>query len=64
MRKEMTTTRLSGHPPSNYGLGLYVQRDLWGGGRAYTHDGRDPGYEADMLHFPDLGADHRLVRER
>jgi len=55
MREKMTTVPLAGHAPSSYGLGIYVYRDLWGGGTAYTHDGRDPGYEADMLHFPDLG---------
>lgn len=54
MRAELTRMSASGYPASSYGLGLYVHRDLWGHRTAYTHDGVDPGYEADMLYFPDL----------
>ena len=54
MRTEMTKAPATSPRPSDYGLGLYVHQDLWGGGPALTHDGHDPGYEADMLYFPDL----------
>ncbi len=44
-----------GHPPSDYGLGIYVQRNPWGLGRTwYAHDGIDPGYQADMMYLPEL----------
>lgn len=44
-----------GHPPSDYGLGIYVQRNPWGMGRTwYAHDGIDPGYQADMMYLPEL----------
>jgi CubicO group peptidase (beta-lactamase class C family) len=55
MRREMTSVPLPGRAPSGYGLGILVHRDLAGGGPAYSHDGRDPGYEADMLHFAGPG---------
>jgi D-alanyl-D-alanine carboxypeptidase len=54
MRAEMTAVPATAYRPSDYGLGLYVHQDLWGGGPAFSHDGRDPGYEGDMLYFPNL----------
>jgi D-alanyl-D-alanine carboxypeptidase len=54
MRTQMTRIPASGYPPSGYGLGLFMYRNLWGGGLAYAHDGVDPGYEADMVYFPYL----------
>ena len=55
MRMEMTKVSKSGRPPSDYGMGIYVQRNPWGAGhRWYTHDGIDPGYQADMMYLPDL----------
>ena len=54
MRMEMTHVSATGHPPSDYGLGIYVQHNPWGAGqRWYTHDGIDPGYQADMMYLPD-----------
>ena len=54
MRTEMTNVSELGHPPSRYGMGIIVQRDPWGAGRCYSHDGIDPGYQADMMYFPDI----------
>ncbi len=54
MRTEMTNVSALGHPPSQYGMGIFVQRDPWGAGRWYAHDGIDPGYQADMMYLPDL----------
>ena len=54
MKREMTRTSASGHPPSDYGMGIYVQRNPWGAGRCYSHDGIDPGYQADIIYHPDL----------
>jgi len=54
MRAEMMNVSKRGHPPSDYGMGIYVQRNPWGAGRTYSHDGIDPGYQADMMYFPDL----------
>lgn len=54
MRAEMTNVSGLGHPPSQYGMGIYVQRNPWGAGRLYTHDGIDLGYQADMMYFPEL----------
>jgi hypothetical protein len=54
MLAEMTNAAESGHPPSRYGMGIFVQTDLWGTGRWYTNDGVDPGYHADMMYLPDL----------
>ena len=53
MRYQMTTASGSGRPPSDYGLGIYVQHNPWGWGyRWYAHDGIDPGYQADMMYLP------------
>ena len=55
MRMEMTNVSAPGRPPSDYGMGIYVQRNPWGAGRRwYSHDGIDPGYQADMMYLPDL----------
>ncbi|MEN8108308.1 MAG: serine hydrolase domain-containing protein [Pseudomonadota bacterium] len=54
MRTEMTNVSELGHPPSRYGMGIIVQRSPWGAGRWYSHDGIDPGYQADMMYLPDL----------
>jgi D-alanyl-D-alanine carboxypeptidase len=55
MLTEMTSVSQSGYPPSDYGMGIYVQRNPWGARhRWYTHDGIDPGYQADMMHLPEL----------
>ncbi len=55
MRMQMTNVSATGQPPSDYGMGIYVQRNPWGAGqRWYTHDGIDPGYQADMMYLPDL----------
>jgi hypothetical protein len=50
----MTRVPASDHPPSQYGLGIYVQQNPWGAGRWFTHDGIDPGYQADMIYAPDI----------
>jgi D-alanyl-D-alanine carboxypeptidase len=55
MRSEMTHASASGHPPSDYGMGIYRQQNPWGAGRCYSHDGIDPGYQADMMYHPDRG---------
>jgi len=56
MRTEMTNVSESGHPPSEYGMGIYVQHNPWGAGqRWYTHDGIDPGYQVDVMYMPDTG---------
>jgi len=56
MRMEMMNVSASGRPPSDYGMGIYVQCNPWGAGqRWYTHDGIDPGYQADMMYLPDHG---------
>jgi len=55
MRTQMTSVSTLGRPPSDYGLGIYVQHNPWGAGqRWYSHDGIDPGYQADMLYLPEL----------
>ncbi len=54
MRGEMLQVSNAGQPPSDYGLGIYVQRNPWGAGKLwYAHDGIDPGYQADMLYLPE-----------
>jgi D-alanyl-D-alanine carboxypeptidase len=54
-KKHMLTTSNAGYPPSDYGLGIYVQSNPWGAGRTwYAHDGIDPGYQADMMYLPEL----------
>jgi D-alanyl-D-alanine carboxypeptidase len=54
-KKQMLTASNVGHPPSDYGLGIYVQRNPWGAGKTwYAHDGVDPGYQADMMYLPEL----------
>jgi hypothetical protein len=35
-------------------MGIIVQRNPWGAGPWYSHDGIDPGYQADMMYLPDL----------
>ena len=53
MRDEMTHVSALGRPPSEYGLGIYVQQNPWGAGLVwYGHDGIDPGYQANMMHLP------------
>ena len=54
MRTEMTNVSELGHPPSRYGMGIIVQQNPWGAGPWYSHDGIDPGYQADMMYLPDL----------
>lgn len=55
MQQAMTRVSGSGHPRSDYGLGIYVQQNPWGWGyRWYSHDGIDPGYQADMMYIPGL----------
>ena len=55
MKQEMTRVSARGHPPSDYGLGIYRQQNPWGAGyHWYAHDGIDPGYQADMMYLPDL----------
>ncbi len=54
IRKEMTHASNLGHPPSEYGMGIYIQRNPWGAGHIwFTHDGIDPGYQADMMYIPE-----------
>ena len=51
----MTQASKRGQPPSDYGMGLYIQQNPWGAGhRWYSHDGIDPGYQADMMYLPEL----------
>jgi hypothetical protein len=55
MRAEMTDVAMNGRSHSGYGLGIYVQQNPWGAGlRWYSHDGIDPGYQADLMYLPDL----------
>ena len=55
MRTKMTSVSQSVDPPSGYGMGIYVQWNPWGAHHLwYTHDGIDPGYQADMMYLPDL----------
>ncbi|UCB54842.1 MAG: beta-lactamase family protein [Thiotrichales bacterium] len=55
MKQAMTSVSARGHPPSDYGLGIYHQHNPWGAGyQWYAHDGIDPGYQADMMYLPDL----------
>jgi len=55
MRAEMTDVEMTGRSHSGYGLGIYVQQNPWGAGlRWYSHDGIDPGYQADLMYLPDL----------
>ena len=55
MRAEMTDVAMAGRSHSGYGLGIYVQQNPWGAGlRWYSHDGIDPGYQADLMYQPDL----------
>ena len=54
MRTRMTTATSAGYPPSDYGMGIYIQQNPWGAGHIwYTHDGIDPGYQADMMYLPE-----------
>ena len=54
-KRHMLTASNAGYPPSDYGLGIYVQRNPWGAGRTwYAHDGIDPGYQADMMYLPEV----------
>lgn len=54
MRMFMTDVSSPGQLGDNYGLGIYVQHNPWGAGlRWYTHDGIDPGYQADIMYLPD-----------
>ena len=54
MLGEMTDVAMTGRSGSSYGLGIYVQQNPWGAGlRWYSHDGIDPGYQADLLYQPD-----------
>ncbi|MGD8615397.1 MAG: serine hydrolase domain-containing protein [Gammaproteobacteria bacterium] len=55
VRGQMTAVPESSPARSQYGLGIFIHRNPWGTGRWYTHDGIDPGYQADMIHVPDLG---------
>jgi len=54
MRKVMTDVSESGHLPSRYGMGIFVQRSPRGMGHWYANYGIDPGYHADMIYFTDL----------
>lgn len=54
MRMEMVSISQSGHPPSRYGIGIFVQSAPRGVGPCYANNGVDPGYHADMMYFPDL----------
>ncbi len=55
MRAEMTDVAMDRRSHSGYGLGIYVQQNPWGAGlRWYSHDGIDPGYQADLMYLPDL----------
>ncbi|MBT8126877.1 MAG: beta-lactamase family protein, partial [Gammaproteobacteria bacterium] len=54
MRMLMTDVSSSGQLGDDYGMGIYVQYNPWGAGlRWYTHDGIDPGYQADIMYLPD-----------
>lgn len=54
MRVVMTDVSAPWQLGDEYGMGIYVQRNPWGAGlRWYTHDGIDPGYQADIMYLPD-----------
>ena len=54
MRMVMTDVSSTWQLDDEYGMGIYVQRNPWGAGlRWYTHDGIDPGYQADIMYLPD-----------
>lgn len=56
MRAEMTDVTMNGLSHSVYGMGIYVQQNPWGAGlRWYSHDGIDPGYQADLMYLPEFG---------
>jgi D-alanyl-D-alanine carboxypeptidase len=55
MRAEMIDVVMTGQSHSGYGMGIYVQQNPWGAGlRWYSHDGIDPGYQADLMYLPDF----------
>ena len=51
MRQEMLQPSLLGTPPSHYGLGISIKPLLQASEVLYTHSGKDPGYQAEMLYF-------------
>ncbi|MES9863560.1 MAG: serine hydrolase domain-containing protein [Candidatus Thiodiazotropha sp. LLP2] len=51
MRAEMLQPSLLGTPPSLYGLGISIKPVANGEEVIYTHSGKDPGYQAEMLYF-------------
>lgn len=51
MRAEMLQPSLLGTPPSQYGLGISIKPIANTDEVIYTHSGKDPGYQAEMLYF-------------
>jgi D-alanyl-D-alanine carboxypeptidase len=54
MRAAMTQASGLGRPPSDYGMGILVETGPGRMGRWYSNRGTDPGYQADMMYFPDI----------
>ena len=54
MRAVMTDVSSQERLGDDYGMGIYVRYNSWGAGlHWYTHDGIDPGYQADIMYLPD-----------
>jgi hypothetical protein len=51
MRAEMLQPSLLGTPPSQYGLGISIRPVTGTNEVIYSHSGKDPGYQAEMLYF-------------
>lgn len=51
MRAEMLQPSLLGTPPSQYGLGISIRAIASNEEVIYSHNGKDPGYQAEMLYF-------------
>ncbi|MEW8380404.1 MAG: serine hydrolase domain-containing protein, partial [Candidatus Thiodiazotropha taylori] len=51
MRAEMLQPSLLGAPASNYGLGIKITPIAGSDEVIYSHSGKDPGYQAEMLYF-------------
>jgi D-alanyl-D-alanine carboxypeptidase len=51
MRSEMLQPSLLGTPPSSYGLGINIREIEQSGETIYSHSGKDPGYQTEMLYF-------------
>ncbi|MCG7939133.1 MAG: beta-lactamase family protein [Candidatus Thiodiazotropha lotti] len=51
MRTEMLQPSMLGTPASNYGLGIKITPIAGSDEVIYSHSGKDPGYQAEMIYF-------------